>query len=286
MRIAVLSDIHGNSIALGAVLADIDDQGGVDSYWVLGDIVALGHDPVTVLERLSQLPNVRFIRGNTDRYVCTGQRPPPTFEEAKANPDLLPILVECAGTFAWTQGVVTNAGWLDWLADLPLEQNIVLPDGTRFLGVHASPGQDTGCGIHSSLSKSEVQSLVADCEAELICVGHTHLPLDIKVDEKRIINLGSASNPCPPDLRASYVILDADETGYRIIHRRAEYDHNAVIDAVQRLQHPGAGYIIKHMRGQMKPHLRKPVTEADLLNEETRHSRAKYHRGNSQSDKV
>lgn len=272
MRIAILSDIHGNSIALEAALADIDNQGGVDGYWVLGDIVALGHDPVAVLEELSQLPNVRFSRGNTDRYVCTGQRPPPTSEEAKANPDLLSVLVECAGTFAWTQGMVTNAGWFDWLADLPLEQSILLPDGTRFLGVHASPGQDGGSGIHSSLSKPEVQALVADCDAELICVGHTHLPLDIKVDGKRIINLGSVSNPYPPDLRASYAILDANETGYQITRRQAEYDRDAVIDAVQHLQHPGAGYIIKHMRGQVIPHLRKPATEADLLDEETKHS--------------
>jgi len=272
MRIAILSDIHGNSIALEAILSDIGNQGGADGHWVLGDIVALGHDPVTVLEKLSQLPNVRFVRGNTDRYVCTGQRPGPTIEEAKTNPDVLPILVECAGTFAWTQGVVTNAGWFDWLADLPLEQKIVLPDGTRFLGVHASPGQDGGSGIHSSLSKPEVLALVADCDAELICVGHTHLPLDIKVDGKRIINLGCASNPYPPDLRASYVILHADETGYRITRRQAEYDHDAVIDAVQRLQHPGAGYIIKHMRGQMRPHLLKPAIEANLLDEETTRS--------------
>ena len=47
---------------------------GVDAYWILGDIVALGPDPVEVLERLSTLPNVRCIRGNTERYICTGGR--------------------------------------------------------------------------------------------------------------------------------------------------------------------------------------------------------------------
>ncbi len=57
MKIAVLSDIHGNSVALDAVLRDISSQGGVDAYWVLGDLVALGPDPVGVLERLSKLPN-------------------------------------------------------------------------------------------------------------------------------------------------------------------------------------------------------------------------------------
>ena len=44
MRMAILSDIHGNPLALDAVLTDIQEQGGVDGYWVLGDLVALGYD--------------------------------------------------------------------------------------------------------------------------------------------------------------------------------------------------------------------------------------------------
>src|SRR5262245_26471365 len=142
MNIALLSDIHGNSSALDAVLADIHARGGVDGYWVLGDLVALGHDPVGVLERLAALPNVQYVRGNTDRYVAVGDRPPPTLADVAADPRLLATLVEIAGTFAWTQGALTAAGWLDWLERLPLELHVALPDGTQVLGVHASPGRD------------------------------------------------------------------------------------------------------------------------------------------------
>jgi predicted phosphodiesterase len=102
MQIALLSDIHGNSIALDAVLADIERVGGVDTHWVLGDLVALGPDQVGVLERLSALPNVHYTRGNTDRYVITGERPPPSPADAQHHPELLPVLAEVAGTFAWT----------------------------------------------------------------------------------------------------------------------------------------------------------------------------------------
>src|SRR5215470_13547018 len=100
MKIALLSDIHGNSIALDAVLADIQAHGGVEGYWVLGDLVALGHDPVGVLERLTALPNVQYVRGNTDRYVASGDRPPPTKADVIADSRLLATLVEMAGTFA------------------------------------------------------------------------------------------------------------------------------------------------------------------------------------------
>jgi predicted phosphodiesterase len=253
MRIALLSDIHGNSIALDAVLADIENRGGVDAFWVLGDLVALGHDPIGVLQRLSALPNARFVRGNTDRYVVTGDRPPPTFVDVKTNPQLLPVLVELAGTFAWTQGALTAAGWLHWLADLPLELHEVLPDGTRFLGVHAAPGADDGRGIPPDADETELHALLSGCEEGLICAGHTHWPLDWHVNSKHVVNLGSVSNPAPPDLRASYAILSAEESGYRIQQHRVDYDREAVIMTLQLMRHPGADFIIKHMRGQRIP---------------------------------
>lgn len=69
MRIALLSDIHGNPLALDAVLADIAERGGVDAYWVLGDFSSMGYDPVGVLERVTKLPNAFFTRGNHDRQA-------------------------------------------------------------------------------------------------------------------------------------------------------------------------------------------------------------------------
>ncbi len=119
MRIALLSDIHGNLIALEAVLVDIQAQGGADAFWVLGDLVAAGPQPVAVLGRISHLPTVRTVRGNTHRYTITLDRPRPTVEEVMATPNLLPIFAEVAHTFAWTQGCLAAAGWLDYLSDLP-----------------------------------------------------------------------------------------------------------------------------------------------------------------------
>jgi len=69
MRIAILSDMHGNCVALDAVLADIATQGPVDAYWLLGDLVAMGPDPVGVMHRIHALPNYQAIRGNTDRWL-------------------------------------------------------------------------------------------------------------------------------------------------------------------------------------------------------------------------
>jgi predicted phosphodiesterase len=247
MRIALLADIHGNKIALNAVLADIAAHRGADAYWILGDLVALGPEPVRTLELLSALPNTRFIRGNTDRYVCAGDRPSPSIEKAKENPHLLGALVEVANTFAWTQGMITASGWLEWLRELSIEMRVTLPDGTRFLGVHASPGRDDGSGISPDMNVTEASGLLADADTDLLCVGHTHLPFERKVQGLHIVNPGAVSLSLTQDKHASYALLNASANGYTIEHRSVPYDRGAVIDQLKRIAHPGRAYLIKHL---------------------------------------
>ena len=255
MRMALLSDIHGNSVALDAVLGDIAAQGGVEVLWVLGDLVAHGPDPVGVLDRLQHMSNVRCTRGNTDRYVTTGDRPAPSLADVRVNLDLLPTLVEAAGSFAWTQGALSGAGQSEWLAALPLELRERLPDGTRLLGVHAAPGLDDGPGLRPELSDDTLDATLAEAAADLLCVGHTHWPMDRTVRRGRVVNLGSVSNPLAPDLRASYALLRADAAGYQLELRRVEYDRAAVIAALEGQRRPGADFVIRHLRGEESFHL-------------------------------
>ncbi len=262
MRLGVLSDIHGNSIALDAVLADAESL-GVDRYLVLGDHVAIGVDPVAVLERLAGLNDVTFVRGNTDRYVVTGEGPL-SLDDAQTNPALVETYAEVTASFAWTRGYVSAHGWFDWLAELPLEQRHTLPDGTRLLAAHASPGRDDGSGFHPGLRNDEMEALITVSDVDLVCGGHSHQPVDRRLQAAHVVNPGSVSNPFGPDLRASYAVIDATEQNYQVFHRRIEYDHGAVIDAVKQSHHPGAELIIGFQRGEhmaVEPHPENhPVT--------------------------
>lgn len=249
MRLALLSDIHGNPLALDAVLADIQRQGEVDRYWVLGDFAALGYDPVTPLERVTALPQAQFTRGNTDRYVVSGDLPVP-LEQALEDPARLARVIELARNFAWTRGYVSAAGWLDWLTNLPLDVRVTLPDGTRVLGVHASPGKDDGPGLQPEHSDGDLEQRLAGCEADVVIVGHTHVPLDRQIGSIRAINLGSVSNPVTPGLQATYGLLEADAHGYRIQLRQVDYDHEAVIKATLQARHPTPAFLIGYMRGE------------------------------------
>lgn len=247
MRVAILSDIHGNSIALDAVLADARDRGGVDAFWILGDLVALGPDPLGVLDRLFTLPHAHFTRGNTDRYVATGDRPPPHLADVRADPSLLPRLIEVAQTFTWTQGAIAGAGKLVWLKQLPLELRVTLPDGSRFLGVHASPGRDDGDGITAAIADDAAAQLLQAAEADMICTGHTHRPMHRRLGLRSLVNLGAVSLSATADKRASYVILTADSSGYTIEPRQVPFDLQRVVAQLEAADHPGRSFILKHL---------------------------------------
>jgi predicted phosphodiesterase len=253
MRLALISDIHGNSLALDAVLADIRARGGVDGYWLLGDFSALGFDPVGVLERVTALPGAVYTYGNHDRALLSGQRPGPTDEDVRAHPRLLPFVLGMATSLAWMQGQVLAAGWWDWFARLPLQTRLTLPDGTHLLGVHAAPGTDDGPGIIPPLSDEELRPLLAPAAADLVIVGHTHVPLDRSVDGVRVFNLGSVSNPLRERLEASYAILDAGPAGYTLRLHYVDYDREAVVAALTRLKHPAAAWLAGFVRGEMRP---------------------------------
>lgn len=83
VRLGIIADIHGNDVALRAVLNDAEHL-GVDRWWALGDLVLFCPRPAEVLELLLALPAIGMLRGNTDRYVLTGEQPAPHVTAADA----------------------------------------------------------------------------------------------------------------------------------------------------------------------------------------------------------
>jgi predicted phosphodiesterase len=248
MRLAIIADIHGNSIALDAVLADAAKQ-QVTGYCFLGDLVD-GHDPSGVLEGITTLPNASFVAGNTENYIITGEGPPSlSLESVKQNPERLMAFQEGTASWAWNKGWLCATGWFYWLRALRVEHRQVLPNNDRLLCVHASPGYADGPGVGPHTSDEELAELTAGSQADIICVGHTHVAFERVIDGVKVINPGPVSNPLAPDLRAAYAILNADNQQVRVTHRRVEYDHGAVIEAVQQSHHPASRFIIDHQHG-------------------------------------
>lgn len=245
MRVAIFSDVHGNAIALDAVLADIEAAGGVDAYWFVGDAAALGFDPVGSVERIQALPDLTAVHGNTDRLTISDdpEADAAFVKLAAEDPDAATRTFAIVRGFDWTRGAITSAGQFDWFQGLPLEARTELPDGTRVLLVHAAPGTDEGPGITDGQSDEELGALLDGTGADLMIVGHTHKPLDRTVNGTRVVNLGSVSNPATEDLRAMWTLLVADEAGYRLERRFVSYDISSVLSALEAVHHPVEAYI-------------------------------------------
>lgn len=248
MRVAVFSDVHGNAVALDAVLRAAGKE-GVDGFWCIGDLVAHGPRPAQVLARLQQLPELLCVRGNTDRYVLTGDVSgmiPPI--DRPATPEGYRVLADARESFAWTRGCLVGSGDIEWLAGLALEHRTTLPDGTRALLVHASPGRDDGPGLRLEQSDAEVAtSSFAGAGDDLVVVGHTHVAGEQHVAGCHVVNPGSVSLPRTSDDQARWAVLEATTDGYAVEHRTVRYDLRRVVEDLHQQRHPAAQWLARKM---------------------------------------
>ena len=228
MRVAVISDVHGNLVALDAVLADLDSvEPSVDAHWVLGDLVAHGPRPVECVRRVAALPGLVAVRGNTDRYTLTE---PPS--------------AEMGPSFDWTRRVLADAGLLDWLGGLPVEARPTAPDGSRVLLVHASPGRDDGPGLDPHASDDDlVATGFSSDAADLIVVGHTHHADERRLGGAHVANPGPVSLPRESDNRARYAVLTSTDAGWSVEHRTVAYDRDATLADLDAVAHPSADWL-------------------------------------------
>jgi predicted phosphodiesterase len=244
VRLGIVADIHGNEVALRAVLADASDL-GIDRWWALGDLVLFGPRPAEVVAILGGLPGLAALSGNTDRYVLTDEQPPPhaTAADASADAGLVERFGAMAGQIGWTRGALVQAGLLGTLTALPDQLRTTLPDGTKVLGVHASPVADEGAGIDPQIPDAELAALLSGCAADVVIGGHTHAPTDRVVDGIRALNPGSTGLPRAPGM-AGWLLLSAEPgDGVTAELRSVPFDADAVIREVHERHLPSAGFI-------------------------------------------
>jgi predicted phosphodiesterase len=245
-----LADIHGNDVALRAVLKEAATQ-QVDQWWALGDLVLFGPRPAEVLDLLQDLPGISMLRGNTDRYVLTGEQPAPhaTAADAAASIDLVARYGAMAAGIGWTRGVLDQAGLLDSLAALPTQLRIQLPSGITMLGVHASPAADDGPGIEPGMTDAQLRQLLAGCDADIVVGGHTHVATDRAVDDVRLLNPGSAGLPRTRGA-AGWLLLEDDGDTLNVSLHATPFDVDAVVGDLHRRHHPNAEFVSGVLAGR------------------------------------
>jgi len=240
-RVAALSDVHGNLLALEAVLSDVQAQGAPDAYWVLGDLAVFCPWPAQTLERLQALPNVGFLQGNTDRYLVTGQRP---VHPIRSLEDWASAATQLAGrdaNFRWT---VERLSYTDHelLRDLPPRLEMDVPGYGRVVAVHAAPADDE-TNFRPDTPDEEILPHLVGLDARLLLYGHTHRPVDRIVGDVRFVNDGSVGLPLDGDPRSAYALLDFEDGECAVTVRRVSYDRDAVIAELERVGHPARAWV-------------------------------------------
>lgn len=175
-RVAAIYDIHGNDMALEAVLKDIQNH-EVDTIVVGGDL-AWGPEPARVMERLMSLEgDVHFIKGNADREVGEQYGVEQGMEQWVAEIN------------QWCRDQLT-APQIQFLNHLQEHITISIDGLGDVLFVHGSPRSDEEA-IRIDTPEKEIFPMVQNVSQTVIICGHTHIQFDRSVSGKRMINAGS-----------------------------------------------------------------------------------------------
>lgn len=233
MRIALLSDIHGNAVALQQVLTDID-SGNVDYVVCLGDVVTLGPSPNEVIAMLKNIP-CEYIIGNHDGFIQD-------INLVKEYTDA-PIITESL------QWAIDKLSTSERAFFKQFKHHILLSHGGYdiYLG-HGSP---RSCfeDILDDLSNDQLEAALAGTEADIYVFGHTHIQMFKQFKGRLIINPGSVGAPFKEYVGGSgnvptlmpyveYAILNIEEGKVNTELKRLELDIKQFRIAIDATDHP------------------------------------------------
>ena len=217
MKIAIISDIHGNYEALNSVLEDIKNQ-NCEKICCLGDLAMAGPEPSKVTNIIKQMlneDNLILIQGNTDKKLGIYDK---DFEEILSKH--VPVM---ANAYKSDLQELTEDD-KQFLANLP-EKVSIEEKNVKILLCHGSPRKNDE-NITSDLTIEQIEEIVEGVEEEVIFCGHTHVPCGFATNTgKTVVNVGSVGRPFSETPKSCYAIIDIKDNGdFEIEHRLVSYD--------------------------------------------------------------
>jgi predicted phosphodiesterase len=229
MRIAIVSDIHGNRAAFEAVLADLQ-QTSPDLILHGGDLADGGASPAEIVDRIRDL-GWQGVLGNTDEMHSR----PESLEEFASQSSAPPTLWDVVREMAVATREALGEERLAWLCNLPRIQR----HGAMTL-VHASP-QSTWRSPAQNASDADLESVYSPLGRPIAIYGHIHHPFIRGVSGMTVVNAGSVSLSYDGDRRAAYLLLDDSKPTIR----RVEYDLERELKALAACRLPHSDWIAR-----------------------------------------
>ncbi|MCM3163903.1 metallophosphoesterase family protein [Metabacillus litoralis] len=235
MKIAFISDIHGNAVALEAVLRDLKKK-EINKVYVLGDICYRGPEPEKSLSLVRNL-HTKVIKGNADEWVVRG------VNEGEVATQALEIMNrERDWTFERLE-----SGDIDYLNTLPhslaFEEN-----GVKIHAFHATPNSLFDIVSPETKDEDIKEKLMSKVDSHIYVYGHIHKPYIRYINGKVVMNVGSIGLPFDGLAKASYGLLKINESGISTSIERVDYDVEKVIKQYQDSGYPNAKMMINILK--------------------------------------
>jgi putative phosphoesterase len=236
MKIAVLTDIHGNLSALRAVLSDIRKEGDIDHLFCLGDMIGIGPDTNEVLECLTSLSNISFVSGNHEEallHIQNGRGCMQGHEQAYRHHQWI------------AQRLDEN--YVPFLRSLFRQMTVEL-EGCRALMTHYHTNHTGGFQpIDPNPDGEKLDRLYADSPYDLVCFGHHHPVHWFQTNRRTYVNPGALG--CNERSVARYGLIQITG-GVPVVHlREVEYDRKAFLQSYIDLDVPDREFIVKVFHG-------------------------------------
>jgi predicted phosphodiesterase len=236
MRIAVITDLHGNTLSLQAVLRDVA-RCGVDATICCGDLVAFGPRPVEMLDLLESVSTIQLIRGNTDRWlelVHRGRKPYGEKIVEKVEPSL-----------QWT---IDRLGSRiePFLAAFPPSLDIGF-EGLRTYVRHAGLDSDVQ-GILPETELGPLAGILEEEKCDIFLCGHTHRPFVRKEGRTTFVNAGSTALPFDGIPMPSWALLNIENKELNAEIFRVNYKADKAIEQLMQCGMPMADVMIERIR--------------------------------------
>ena len=202
MRIAIISDVHGNLTALDAVLADLRQQ-KPDVIYHGGDLPYGGSNPAEVIDCIVH-EGWQGVLGNTDEMLWDTSARIALEASAPQLKPLFKVLFDSCGP-ATTQMIGPSR--LAWLRALPTELRFEDLRHENLALMHASPGKLWRAPMDTA-GDTELENAYKQLNAEIVVYCHIHRPFVRRIGSMTVCNTGSVGSPYDGDPRASYLLID------------------------------------------------------------------------------
>ena len=219
MRIAILSDVHGNLIALDAVLADAGRE-HADQFVCLGDVAGNGPQPRQVIERIREL-GCPVVRGNTDEWFLVPQTFDPNSEKERRLMDML----------HWGMEQFSPAD-VEFMQTFQPRVEIALDDNATLLCFHGSPQSNTDA-LLATTPDDDLARLLGAYHATVMAGGHTHTQMLRRYKDMIIINPGSIGMPIARSAWGEYALVETRDGGSTVEFRRVPFDVSALVQSAR-----------------------------------------------------